>query len=145
MQIRGFSRVELIVAEDEIEGAVQQFNDVLGLHLPSPHAIEGRPILSATDFDGHIEFVAPVSGGGAFGARLEQHGPGQIGPLVWEIDDVDAARQSLAEGGFRILLEYDSSKGNAAERAANVYQLVLDPAQWFGFTVTLMHRKGPVT
>ena len=143
MEIRGFNRVELIVREDEIEDAVQQFNELLGLHLPPPHAIEGNPVLSATDFEGHIEFVAPIDGGGGFGAKLAQHGAGQIGPLVWEIDDVDAARVWLTERGFRIIFEYDSSKGNASEQAAAVYQLVLDPAQWFGFTVTLMRRAVP--
>jgi hypothetical protein len=42
--------------------------------------------------------------------------------------------------GLRTRYEYDSSAGNADERAANVYQLCLDPAQWFGFSVTLMRR-----
>jgi hypothetical protein len=140
VEIRGFNRVELIVREDQIDDAVAQFNDLLGLDLPRPHAIEGRPVLSATDFDGHIEFVAPVGGQGPFGAKLAEKGAGQIGPLVWEIDDVDAARAWLAERGFRITFEYDSAQGNESERATGVYQLVLDPAQWFGFTVTLMRR-----
>ena len=140
MKILGFNRVELIVREDEIEQAVQQFNDLLGLHLPRPHKIEGNPVLSATDFDGGIEFVAPIDGQGSFGAKLARNGPGQIGPLVWQIDDVESARAWLNEKGFDIIFEYDSSKGNAAEQAAHVHQLVLDPAQWFGFTVTLMKR-----
>jgi hypothetical protein len=140
MKIGPFNRVELVVREDEIEGAVAQFNELLGLNLPRPHAIEGVPVLSATDFDGFIEFVAPINGEGPFGARLAEHGSGQIGPLVWEIDDVDAAREWLNERGFRIRYEYDSSAGNAEERVANVYQLCLDPAQWFGFAVTLMKR-----
>ncbi len=141
MRILGFNRVELIVAEDEIEPAVRQFNELLGLHLPQPHKIQSSPVLSATDFDGGIEFVAPVGGEGGFGKRLAEHGPGQIGPLVWEIDDVDSSREWLRERGFRIFFEYDSSSGNADEAAAHVYQLVLDPTQWFGFHVTLMQRS----
>jgi hypothetical protein len=143
LEILGFNRVELIVREDEIEGAVEQFNELLGLRLPRPHSIEGNPVLSATDFDGHIEFVAPIAGAGGFGAKLAEHGAGQIGPLVWEIADVDAARAWLTERGFRIIFEYDSSKGTAAERASHVFQLVLDPEQWFGFSVTLMQRTRP--
>jgi hypothetical protein len=142
VRILGFNRVELIVPEDQIDAAVSQFNSVLGLHLPHPHAIEGQPVLSATDFDGGIEFVAPVDGKGGFGARLAKHGPGQIGPLVFEIDDVDAARSWLESSGLRIRYEYDSSAGNAEEAATGVYQLVLDPDQWFGFSVTLMRRTG---
>jgi hypothetical protein len=140
----GFNRVELIVAEDQIGAAVDQFNSVLGLHLPRPHAIEGQPVLSATDFNGGIELVAAVGGDGAFGARLAEHGPGQIGPVVFEIDDVEDARSWLDSRGLRIRYEYDSSTGNADEAASGVYQLVLDRDQWFGFAVTLMRRTGQV-
>ena len=139
MRIKGFNRVEIIVREDEIEQAVQQFNDVFGLNLPKPHAIQGVPVLSATDFDGHLEVVAPVDGKGPFAAKLER-GPGQIGPLVWEIEDVEEARTWLGEHGYRITYEYDSRQGNAAEQHAAVQQLILDPGQWFGFNVTLMKR-----
>ncbi|HZP30099.1 MAG TPA: nuclear transport factor 2 family protein [Acidimicrobiia bacterium] len=143
MRVGGFNRVELVVREDEIAAAVAQFNEALGLRLPAPHAIAGHPVLSATDFDGHIELVAPVGGAGPFGRRLAEHGAGQIGPLVWEIDDVDEARAWLDDHGYRITFEYDSRAGNGAERAAGVHQLVLDPAQWFGFRVTLMRRSAP--
>ena len=49
MKIGRFNRVELVVREDEIEDAVTQFNDLLGLNLPRPHAIAGVPVLSTTD------------------------------------------------------------------------------------------------
>jgi hypothetical protein len=140
MEIVGFNRVELIVAEDQIHEAVKQFNEVLGLHLPRPHLIARAPVLSATDFDGGIEIVAPVGGKGPFADRLATNGPGQIGPLVFEIDDVDMARSWLDDHGYRIFFEYDSRTGNADEAASAVFQLVLDPAQWFGFHVTLMKR-----
>lgn len=140
MEIIGFNRVELIVGEDEIHDAVQQFNEILGRHLPEPHAIQGAPVLSATDFDGGVELVAPVHGEGNFGKRLAEHGPGQIGPLVFEVADIDEAREFVTSRGYRIKFEYDSTKGNADEAKAAVYQLVLDPEQWFGFNVTLMQR-----
>ncbi|MBL7496674.1 VOC family protein [Frankia sp. CNm7] len=139
MHILGFNRVELVVREDEIEKAVEQFNEVFGLKLPKPHPIQNAPVLSATDFDGHIELVAPVDGQGGFAAKLER-GPGQIGPLVWEIADIDEARAWLAEHNYNIVFEYDSRAGNSDEQAHAVHQLILDPAQWFGFNVTLMRR-----
>jgi hypothetical protein len=95
-------------------------------------------VLSATDSEGHIEFVAPIDGGGGFGARLAANGPGQIGPLVWEVDDIDGAREWLIERGFDISFEYDSRTGNPEEQARGVRQLVLVPEQWFGFSVTFM-------
>jgi hypothetical protein len=98
------------------------------------------PVLSATDFDGSIELVAPLGGEGPFANRLARGGPGQIGPLVWEVADIEQTREWLSRNGYRIFYEYDSSQGNEFERATNVHQLVLDPDQWFGFSVTLMQR-----
>ena len=110
MRIKGFNRVELIVREDEIEQAVQQFNDVFGLNLPKAHAIQGVPVLSATDFDGHLEVVAPLDGKGPFAAKLER-GPGQVGPLVWEIEDIEEARTWLGEHGYRYHLRVRQPAG----------------------------------
>ena len=140
MRIRGFNRVELVVAAGEIESAVRQFNEVLGLHLPPPIPIEGVPVLSATDFGGGIELVAPTAPGAPFTKKVAKGGPGQIGPLVWEIEDVDEARAWLQEHNYRIVFEYDSRSGSAEEQAMAVHQLILDPDQWFGFSVTLMQR-----
>jgi ketosteroid isomerase-like protein len=140
--IIGFNRVELIVREDEIHRAIEQFNEALGLDLPAPHPIQQAPVLSSTDFDGGLELVAPVDGQGSFGAKLATNGAGQIGPLVWEVADVEQAREWLDANGYRIRFEYDSRIGNRAEAAAALLQLVLDPEQWFGFSVTLMQRFG---
>jgi len=49
VKILGFNRVELIVREDEIHDAIAQFNELLGLNLPQPHAIEGHPVLFSGD------------------------------------------------------------------------------------------------
>jgi hypothetical protein len=140
MNIKGFNRVELIVREDEIEAAVQQFNEVFGLRLPQPHSIAASPVLSATDFNGHIELVAPLSSDVGLGKVLAARGAGQIGPLVWEVADIEETRRWLQDHDYRIHFEYDSRTGNEQERAHAVHQLVLDPQQWFGFNVTLMQR-----
>jgi ketosteroid isomerase-like protein len=142
LPVVAFNRVELVVREDEIHDAVTQFNRALGTRLPRPHPIAQAPVLSSTDFDGFIELVSPVGGEGGFGAKLAAHGAGQIGPLVWEVADIELSRAWLDEHGYRIRFEYDSRTGNAAEAAAAVHQLVLDPEQWFGFSVTLMKRYG---
>jgi hypothetical protein len=140
VNIKGFNRVELIVKPDEIETARAQFNKLLGLHLPPPHEVSGGRALSSTDFEGSIELVAPVDPDMALARTLVEHGSGQIGPLVWEVDDVDAAREWLDAQGLRVAYEYDSTTGNEHERVASVRQLILDKDQWFGFTVTLMQR-----
>jgi hypothetical protein len=60
--------------------------------------------------------------------------------LVWEVADIEQTREWLDHNGYRIFYEYDSSQGSEFERATKVHQLVLDPKQWFGFSVTLMQR-----
>jgi Glyoxalase/Bleomycin resistance protein/Dioxygenase superfamily len=142
VKIKGFSRVELIVGPDQIEAARAQFNELLGLELPPPHQVSRGRALSSTDFDGFIELVAPVDPEMAMSVTLAEHGPGQVGPLVWEVEDVDAARDWLQARNLRVAYEYDSRAGNAQEQAAGVRQLILDKDQWFGFTVTLMERSG---
>ena len=140
VRIRGFNRVELIVRPDQIESARAQFNELLGLNLPVPHEVSGGRALSATDFGGFIELVAPIDPRMPLTRTLVEHGPGQIGPLVWEVEDLDEARRWLDQRGLRVAFEYDSRSGNEEERRAAVRQLVLDKDQWFGFTVTLMQR-----
>jgi hypothetical protein len=132
MEILGFNRVELIVHEDEIEAAVAQFNELLGTHLPPPFVVPGQTVKSATDFDGSIEFVSGVNGEGPFAARIAEKGPGQIGPLVWEVDDIDSAREWAHEKGLSIAFEYESEEG--------IRQIIFDRTEWFGFTVTFMQR-----
>ena len=143
MKVIGFNRVELIVAEDEIDAAIAQFNRALGLHLPAARRISGQPALSATDLDGGVEFVAPVNGEGNFATKLAKNGPGQIGPLVFEVEDIEETRAWLDAEGFIIRYEYDSVAEGAPVSAPRVHQLVLDPQQWFGFSVTLMMRVPP--
>lgn len=136
MKVTGFNRVELVVPEDEIERAVAQFNEVLGLKLPRPIPIQGHPVLSATDLEGSIELVAAVDGEGPFAGRER----GAIGPLVFEIEDFAEAKAWLLANDYRIFFEYDSTQGNEQEARLAIRQLVLDPEQWFGFHVTLMER-----
>ncbi len=140
MRVKGFNRVELIVRPDQIEAARAQFNELLAMRLPEPHEVSRGRALSSTDFEGHLELVAPVDPEMAMSVTLAEHGPGQIGPLVWEIEDVDEARTWLDGKGLRVAYEYDSYAGNDKEREQRVRQLILDKDQWFGFTVTLMER-----
>ena len=132
MKILGFNRVELIVREDEIDAAVEKFNRLLGTHLPEPFVVPGQTVKSATDFDGFVEFVSGVNGEGPFAARVAEKGAGQIGPLVWEVDDIDSAREWANEQGLAIAYEYESEEG--------IRQIIFDRNEWFGFTVTFMQR-----
>jgi catechol 2,3-dioxygenase-like lactoylglutathione lyase family enzyme len=129
MQIRRFNRVELLVAEDDIEAAVEKFNDLLGFHLSPPDPVPGQKVRSSTDYEAGIEFFAPSGPDSPLVERLAQKGRGAIGPLVWEVDDIDEAKEWALSKGINIVFEFESETG--------IRQLHFDPEQFFGYGVTL--------
>ncbi len=131
MKIIGFSRVELMLSADEIDGAVAKFNDVLGFALAPPKSLNDGDVLSTTDWNAHIELIAPGRPESPLSPRLALKGRGGIGPLVWEVDDIDAARAELVGKGASIYYEYEGE---------GIKQICLDPAEFYGYVITFMQR-----
>ena len=131
MKILGFSRVELMLSPDDIHGAVEKFNDVLGSSLEPPHTVSNGDILSTTDWDAKIELMGPAHAGSPLMARLEKKGKGGIGPLVWEVEDIDAAREHVLAKGYSIYYEFEGE---------GVKQICLDPEEFYGYVITFMQR-----
>ena len=131
MKILGFNRVELLLPPDEIDAAVAKFNDTFGFRLEPPHRVAGQPVLSTTDFAAGIELIAPAGAASPLAARLAEKGRGGIGPLVWEVEDLDAAREHLVRRGCRIYFEFEGE---------GVRQICLDPDEFFGYVITFMQR-----
>jgi hypothetical protein len=52
---------------------------------------------------------------------------------VWEVDNIDEAREYVLNKGYRIRYEYQE---------AGVQQIVLDPKQFFGYLITFMQRSA---
>jgi hypothetical protein len=129
VQIKRFNRVELLIQESDIEAAVEKFNDLFGFHLPPPDPVPGQKVRSSTDYDAQIEFFAPHGEGSPLAQRLEQKGRGAIGPLVWEVDDIEEAKQWATSKGINIVFEFTSESG--------IRQIHFDPDQFFGYGVTL--------
>ena len=131
MKILGLNRVELLLPADEIEAAVAKLNDAFGFQLAPPHRVAGQPVLSTVDFAAGIELIAPGGEGSPLAARLAEKGRGGIGPIVWEVDDLDAARDHLLRKGYRIYYEFEGE---------GVRQICLDPDEFFGYVITFMQR-----
>ena len=129
MRIQRFNRVELLIEEKDIEEAVAKFNDLFGFHLPPPDPVPGQKVRSSTDYDAQIEFFAPHGEGSPLERRLKEKGRGAIGPLVWEVDDIEEAKQWAVSKGINIVFEFTSETG--------IRQLHFDPDQFFGYGVTL--------
>jgi hypothetical protein len=134
MQIRSFHKVEFLLPGEDIPEAVRIFNDLLGGHLPDPIEVEGQGVLSATDYALGLEIYGPKDAdsprAGVFDSKPRR---GAIGPIVWEVDDLDAAKAQAVERGFRVVFEF----GEKGER-----QVHFDPAQLAGYGLTFTERPS---
>jgi hypothetical protein len=64
---------------------------------------------------------------GEDGRKVARKGKGGIGPLVWEVDNIDEARDYVLAKGYQIKFEYHEG---------GVSQIILDPDQFFGYLIT---------
>jgi hypothetical protein len=130
-RVRRFQRVELLMAGDDIEQARTIFNDLLGADIPPVRRLADQEILTTADLRIGIELFGPSSPASVVQARLDRKGRGAIGPLVWEVDDLDRAKSGALEKGYRVAFEYGE---------AGVRQVHLDDEQLFGYGITFTER-----
>jgi hypothetical protein len=137
MQVERMNRVELLLPGDDVGDAVRVFNEVLGGHFSAPEDLPEVQIRTSVDYALGIELYGPIDDrspiAGVFETKPRR---GSIGPLVWEVADLDATRKEVEERGFRIVYEYG---------APGVRQLHLDAEQLFGFGVTFTERRSQDT
>lgn len=134
MKIRRFHQVELLLPGQDIPEAARLFNELLGGHLPAPAKVPGQEVIATADNALGISFFGPSEPGSplsrAFDAKPRR---GSIGPLAWEVDDLDAARDEVGAKGYRVVYEF----GEPGERA-----FYLDAGQLFGYQVTFTEADG---
>jgi catechol 2,3-dioxygenase-like lactoylglutathione lyase family enzyme len=133
MKILGFNRVELMLSPEDIQAAVEQFNDLLGTSFEPPRLVNDGDVFTTTDWNNKLELYGPAHRDSPQMAMLEKKGRGGIGPLVWEVDNIDEAREYVLGKGYRIVYEYEEP---------GVHQIILDPEQFFGYLITFMQRTG---
>jgi catechol 2,3-dioxygenase-like lactoylglutathione lyase family enzyme len=133
VKILGFNRVELMMSPEDIHGAVERFNDLLGTSFEPPRLVNDGNVLTTMDWNNKIELYGPAHADSPQMAMLAKKGRGGIGPLVWEVDNIDDAREYVVEKGYRIVYEYEEP---------GVRQIILDPEQFFGYLITFMQRTA---
>jgi hypothetical protein len=134
MQVRRLNRVELLLPGEDIADAARVLNEVLGAHFPPPHDVPGQGITSTVDYALCLELFGPTDASSPRASVFDRKPRrGAIGPLVWEVDDLDAARADAEAKGFRVVFEFGEP---------GVRQLHLDPTQLFGYGVTITEHTG---
>jgi hypothetical protein len=134
MKVRRMNRVELLLPGEDIPDAARVFNELLGGHLPEPYEVPGQGVLSTSDYALGIEFYGPVNADSPRASSFDtKPRRGSIGPLVWEVDDLDAIKQEVVDKGYRVQFEF----GEPGAR-----QVHLDAGQLFGYGVTFTERSS---
>lgn len=134
MRVRRLNRVELVLPGEDIPEAARTFNAVLGGHLLPPVEVVGQQVVSTTDYALGIELYGPSGADSPKNAYWEhKQTRGAIGPLVFEVDDLDVAKRHATDNGFHVKFEF----GEPGAR-----QVHLDPTELFGYVVTFTERKG---
>jgi hypothetical protein len=134
MRIRRLNRVELLLPGEDIPAAARAFNDLLGGHLPPPEEVPGQQVVTTADYALGIELYGPSSPASPRNSSFDDKPRrGAVGPLVWEVDDLDAAKAEVVAKGYRIRFEFG---------APGVRQLHLDADQLFGYGLTFTERRS---
>jgi hypothetical protein len=120
-----------MMSPEDMNEAIERFNDLLGTSFEPPRVVSDGNILTTTDWNNKIELFGPAHADSPQAASLTRKGRGGIGPLVWEVDNIDEAREYVLGKGYRILFEYQE---------VGVKQIILDPEQLFGYLITFMQR-----
>src|ERR1700677_1975148 len=98
MSVKRLNRIELLLATDRIDGAVKVFSELLGVRIDPPRLLAEHHVLTTTSWEAGIELIAPGDSESVLHGLLEQRGSvGAVGPIVWEVENVDDIR-SRAEG-----------------------------------------------
>jgi hypothetical protein len=137
MRVKHLNRVELLLPAQRIDGAVKAFSDLLGVRIDPPSLLEGHHVLTTTSWEAGIELIAPGDAHSVLHALLENRGEvGAIGPIVWEVENVEDIRAHVRRLGIGIVYELVNENGGR--------QISLAAEDCFGYTATFIERPlGP--
>lgn len=104
MQARGIHHVGIAVAD--LDEAVDTYRRLFGAELEGRGTIRGQNVEAASLVlgSGRVELVSPLDEDSTVARFLAKRGPG-MHHLAYEVDDVQAALDSLAGEGARLIDE----------------------------------------
>jgi hypothetical protein len=134
MRVKRLNRVELLLPANQIDGAVKTFADLLGVRIDPPELLAANQVLSTACWEAGIELIAPGGPESVLHGLLEQQGGvGAIGPIVWEVDNVDDIRRYCEQNDIAVIYEFKHENGR---------QISLAAEQCFGYIATFIERPA---
>jgi catechol 2,3-dioxygenase-like lactoylglutathione lyase family enzyme len=137
LEVLGLQRVELLVDDADAAEATysQLFNGALDFECDVEAA--NRPLDCRVDWRMGLELVQPKSAEDKIGKLLADKGE-HVFTVVWDVNDMDAAKAHLAANGFEIQWEHDfGAHGPLAVHK----QLVIRPDRTHGLLVIFQERR----
>lgn len=121
------NRIELLTTAEASRPAADFFGRLLGTRLDIEYLAD-HDVLSGTSWEAGVEVFAPGSEKSVLNASLARKGErGGIGPIVWEVEDIDLLRQRALSQGHHILYQFSTD-----ER----HQVCLSSDTLYGYTLT---------
>jgi hypothetical protein len=137
MKVKRLNRVELLMKPEDIEPARKVFSDLLNVPIPPAHLLPEHHVLTTTCWEAGIELMGPGDAESVLHQSLQRKGSrGGIGPVVWEVDNVDDMRKHAENLGLRVLYLLQNENGGR--------QLSLASEDCYGYTFTFIEKPpGP--
>jgi predicted enzyme related to lactoylglutathione lyase len=137
MSVKRLNRIELLLTTDRIDGAAKVFSKLLGVRIDPPRLLAEHHVLTTTNWEAGIELIAPGDSESVLHHLLEQRGVvGAVGPIVWEVEDIEDVRNRARRQGVGIAYELQTEGGGR--------QICLSAEDCFGYTPTFIERPpGP--
>lgn len=95
----------IAIAVPDLDAAAGQYRDVLGAHVSEPQDLpeHGVTVIFVELPNTKIELLHPLGENSPIAGFLERNAAGGIHHVCYEVDDIIAARDHLAEKGARVL------------------------------------------
>jgi hypothetical protein len=128
------NRVELLLPAEDIEPARAFFSKLLGVEIDPPEYLPEHHVLTTICRPMGVELFGPGDEDSVLHWLLEQKGRrGAIGPIVWEVDDLDRIKDHAIGLGHQLIYEFAQSDRR---------QMCLEADTLFGYTATFTQYLG---
>jgi hypothetical protein len=122
------NRVELLLPAEDIEPARALFSKLLDIEFDSVEYLPDHHVLTTTCWPACLELFGPGDEDSVLHGVLAQKGRrGAIGPIVWEVDDLDDMKERAAALGHQLIYEFT---------LGDLRQICLGADTLFGYTAT---------